>query len=287
MLKDTFHEFSEDDCLTLAAALAYYTVFSLPSLLLIVIYMAGSVFGQAAVAGQIQARLSSEVGPKVAGQLQTMVASAAQNAKGGIIATVLGIGGLMFAATGAFSQLQASLNRAWEIRPDSSQMKSFIIKRIVSFLMIAGIGILLLVFLAASAALSALHGLVPLPLPAGLIYAAGNAVSWIVFTLLFGAIFKVLPDARIAWRDVWVGAAVTAALFVIGKSLIGLYLAHSSTAGTYGAAGALALLLLWTYYSSITFFLGAEFTKIWVRRHGREVQPVPGAARIVRAPRAA
>lgn len=280
-IKQTFSEFSNDDCMTLAAALAYYTVFSLPSILLIVVYIAGAVFGQAAVRGEIQSKVSGAVGPQVASQLQTMIGSAAHSTAG-IIATVLAIAGLVFSATGTFTQLQTSLNRTWDVEPDSSGVRSFVWKRVISFLMIVGIAIVVLIGLGASTGVTALANTIGLPIPTPLAYAAEIVISWIIFTLLFGAIFKVLPDATLAWRDVKVGAAVTAVLFVIGKFLIGFYLAHSSTASAYGAAGSLALLLLWTYYSALILLLGAEFTQVWARGHHRGIEPERGAHRVVR-----
>jgi membrane protein len=279
-LKQTMSEFSDDDCMTLAAALAYYTVFSLPSVLLIVVYVAGSVWGTAAVQGEIQNRIAGVIGPGAAAQVQTMIANAAKSTSGGVIATVLGIAGLVFSATGAFTQLQTSLNRAWEVKPDESGVRSFFIKRFLCFLMIVGIGIVVLAALGASTGFSALTRAAGLPIPGTLVYAGEVVVSFFVFALLFGLIFKIVPDARIAWKDVKVGAAITALLFVIGKFLIGFYLAHSTSASVYGAAGSLALLLLWTYYSSIILLLGAEATRVWARRHGRRIEPEKGAVKV-------
>lgn len=276
IIKKTFRQFSEDECPTMAAALAYYTVFSLPSLLLIVVYITGAVFGQAAVQGEIQQRVSGAVGPQIAGVLSTMIQNASVSG-GGIIATALGAAGLVFSATTTFVQLQTSLNRSWGIKRDDSGVKSFAMKRFTSFLMIAGISILVLVFLALGTAVSALTRMTALPLPGWAFYLFDVLLSWAVFTACFAAIFKVLPDARIEWKDVRVGGAVTAGLFVIGKFLISLYLGHSSTVSAYGAAGSLALVLLWTYYSAMIVLLGAEFTEVWAEAHGREVEPDEGA----------
>jgi membrane protein len=246
---------------------------------LIVVYVAGAVFGQAAVQGQIQQRVSGAVGPQIGNALSSMIQNASVSG-GGLIATALGVVGLVFSATTTFAQLQSSLNRAWGIERDESGVRSFATKRFTSFLMIVGISILVLVFLALSTAVSALTRMAGLPLPAWAFYVFEVLLSWVVFAACFAAIFKVLPDAKIEWKDVRVGGAVTAILFVIGKFLIGMYLAHSTTANAYGAAGSLALLLLWTYYSAMIFLLGAEFTEAWAESHGREVEPEEGAVYI-------
>ena len=277
----TLQDFSSDDCSTMAAALAYYTIFSLPSLLLIVIYIAGLVYGKEAIAGQIQTKLSGTMGPEVAGEVQTMVRNVAQSHTGGIVATALGIVGLIFSATSVFMQLQRSLNRAWKVKAESSGIRGFAVKRITSGLLIVGAGVIALVSLAAGSAVSAFSGMLPF---AGAAYAGEVVLSLIIFVALFAMILKVLPDVEIGWRDVWAGAVFIAVLFVVGKFLIGLYVAHSGTASAYGAAGSLALLLLWTYYSALVFLLGVEFTQAWVRQH-RQIQPKHGAVAI--EPRAA
>jgi membrane protein len=274
----TLHDFSADDCNTMAAALAYYTIFSLPSLLLIVIYIAGLVYGQEAIAGQIQTKLSGAMGPQVAAEIQTMVRNVAQSHTGGIIATILGIVGLVFSATSVFMQLQQSLNRAWKVKAGSSGIRGFAMKRVTSGLLIVGAGVVALVSLAAGSAISAFSGMLPFP---GAAHAGEAVLSLAIFVMLFAMILKVLPDVQIGWRDVWAGAIFIAVLFVVGKFLIGLYIAHSGAASAYGVAGSLALLLLWTYYSALVFLLGVEFTQAWVRQH-REIQPRQGAVRIGR-----
>lgn len=278
-LRDTFtkaiNDFLADDCTTMAAALAYYTVFSLPSLLLIVIYVAGVVYGREAIAGQIQAKLSGQMGPQVAAEIQTMVRNVAQSHTGGIIATALGAAGLAFSGTSVFMQLQASLNRAWKVQAGGS-IRSFAMERITSGLLIVGAGAIALVSLGAGSLISAYSKSLPFP---GASYAGEVVLSFVVFAAVFAMILKVLPDVELGWRDVWIGAVFIAALFVLGKFLIGLYIAHSGTANAYGAAGSLALLLLWTYYSSLIFLLGVEVTQAWVRQY-REVRPKNGAALI-------
>lgn len=292
MLKQTFSEFSEDDCMSMAAALAYYTIFSLPPLLLLIITLAGFFFSPDQVQQTIQEQAGGLIGPEGAQQVQTMVANASDSVQaGGIFALVLSIGGLLFGATGAFAQLQHTLNRAWEIEPDpeESGIMSFLSKRLLSLGMILVIAFLLLVSLVLSAAISALSGQLTEFLPGGVgeyvLFVVNAGVSLLVITLLFAAIFKVIPDARIAWRDVWAGAFVTALLFVIGQFLIGLYLGQSNPGEAFGAAGSLALILVWVYYSAIILFLGAEFTQVYARRKGSGIEPEEGAVRVVQEKR--
>jgi len=206
-----------------------------------------------------------------------------KSASGSGFRLILSIGGLLFGATGAFVSLQTALNRAWEVEPDpkSGGIRNFITKRLFSLGMVLGIAFLLLVSLAVTAALSAVGG----ALFGGLGKMFGEILNFLltfaVITLLFGAMFKVLPDAKIGWRDVWVGAIATALLFVIGKTLIGLYIGQSDPGSTFGAAGSLAVLLVWIYYAAVILLLGAEFTQAWMKMHGRTIEPEAGAVRIV------
>ncbi len=289
MLKKTIAEFAQDDCLQMAAALAYYTVFSLPPLLVLVIMIAGVQFGEDAVQGRVQEEVTRLVGPQAAEQVQTMISNASESLAGGgnFWATLLGVAALVFGATGAFAQLQKALNRAWNVQPDPerSGVKNFLLKRALSFGMILGTGFLLLVSLTLSALLTAIGtGLQEwLPgLPINLSRALDFALSFAVITVLFAAIFRILPDARISWRDVWIGAATTAVLFVVGKMAIGFYLGQSDPGSVFGAAGSLALVLLWIYFSALLLLLGAEFTQVWARRHGEAIVPSRGAVRVVR-----
>jgi membrane protein len=289
MLKQTLSEFSNDDCTSMAAALAYYTVFSLPPLLLLIITLAGLFVDPSHVQQAIQQQAGGLIGSSGAQQIQTMIESASQRVQGGGSAwtLVLAVGGLLFGATGAFAQLQQTLNRAWEIAPDPEEggLMNFLGKRVLSLGMVLAIAFLLLVSLLLSAAISALSGYLTQWLPAGigssLLFVVNASVSLLIITLLFAAIFKVLPDARIAWKDVWVGAFSTALLFVVGKLLIGLYLGQSNPGEAFGAAGSLALILVWVYYSALIVFLGAEFTQIWARTKGAGIKPDAGAVRVV------
>jgi membrane protein len=278
IIRETWNEFSQDDCGTLAAALAYYTVFSLPAALLIIVKVAGTMFGEAAVQGQLQAHLASSMGPQVADEIGTMIAHAAKSTSGGTVVMILGIIGLGWSASNVTNQLQTALNRVWSLRPKDEGIGAIVGKRLLSFLLIVGIGLLVLIGLAASAAATGVSHSLALPPP--LIEAVEAAISFVIFMFLFGTVYKVLPDAFISWADVRLGAILTAVLFVIGKFLIGLYIGHTSAASGYGVAGSLALLLLWTYYSSLIFLLGAEFTQVWGRRQGMRIEPDSHAVRI-------
>jgi membrane protein len=278
-LRQVLRDFSEDDCPSMAAALAYATLFSLPSLLLIIIYIAGLVLGPQAASGQIQAKLSGTIGPQAAAEIQAMVSNVANNRAGGIVATVLGIAGLMLSATGVLLQLQRCLNRAWKVEVVRSGFKHFINKRLRSGLLLVGAGILAMASVAAGSIISALSRMLPFAVT---VHIGEVATSLVAFALVFGGILKVMPDVKLRWSDVWMGGLFIAVLFVVGKFLIGLYLAHGGKASAYGAAGSLALILLWTYYSALIFLLGVEFTQVWVRSQGREVIPKEGAVRLAR-----
>jgi membrane protein len=276
-LQQVFSDFSKDDCPSMAAALAYATLFSLPSLLLIVIYIAGLVLGPQAASGQIQSKLSGAMGPQAAAQIQTMVSSVARNHTGGLVATALGVAGLILSATSVLLQLQRCLNRAWKVKAIGSGLRHFAMQRVRSGLLLVGAGVLAMVSVAAGSAISSLAEVLPF---SGSAEFGEMLTSLAMFAIVFAAILKVVPDVRLRWSDVWVGGLFIAVLFVIGKFLIGIYLAHAGKASAYGAAGSLALILLWTYYSALIFLLGVELTQVWVRRQGREVSPKEGAIRL-------
>lgn len=278
LLKEAGSQWSGDNAFRLSAALSYYTVFSLPPLLLLVIAIAGAVFGQAAARGELVGQLEGVMGPEGAAMVQTMISQASKPGSGAI-AMIVGVFTLILGASGVFAELQRALNEIWKVRlKPGAGMKFKILSRVFSFSMILVIGFLLLVSLAVSAAVSAFGDVLndlwtgP-PILHYLVQAANLLVSFGVVTLLFALLFKVLPDAKIAWRDVWLGAAATALLFTIGKYLIGLYLATSSTTSAYGAAGSLVFLLAWIYYSSLTLFFGAEFTQVYANRYGSHIRP--------------
>jgi membrane protein len=280
--KETFSEWSEDKASRLAAALSYYTLFSVAPLLIIAIAVAGLAFGREAATDQIVGQIRGMVGQEGAEVIQTILQNASKTSTG-IVATIVGVVTLLIGASGAFGQLQDSLNTIWEVKPKAGRgVKGILRDRFLSFSLVLVIGFLLLVSLVLSAVLAGVGKYLSdaLPMPSFVLQAVNFAISFAVTTLLFALIFKVLPDAYIRWRDVWVGAAVTALLFSIGRFLIGLYLGRSSVGSAYGAAGSLVVLLLWVYYSSQVLFLGAEFTQVYANRFGSKMRPKPNAERV-------
>jgi membrane protein len=283
LIKESFKEWKEDGALDLGAALAYYTIFSLAPMLLIATGVAGLVWGREAVQGQLVGQMQGLVGSQGAEAIQTMIANAGKH-DSGVLATILGFVTILFGATGVFVQLQNALNRVWDVEPKpGGGVWGFVRNRLLSFGMILGIGFLLLVSLVISAAMGAVDQWADSLGGAGHVLARITAfvVSFAVITFLFAMIYKFLPDVKIQWRDVWIGAAVTALLFTVGKFLIGLYLAKSTVASTYGAAGSLVILLLWTYYSAQIVFLGAEFTQVYASRYGSRIEPADNAVPVV------
>ncbi len=279
----TYEEFDKDDCLTMAASLSYYTVFSLPPLLLMIVRGAGALFGSDHVEREVVGQAINLVGIDAAAQIQVMLQAAAENAGGEGIAVIASVIGLLFAATGAFVQLQAALNRVWGFEPDphASGISSFFGKRLLSMGMVVTIGFLLLVSLALSALIAA-AGRVLEDSFAGAISDEALKVldlfaNMFLFWLLFAVILRWMPDGRIAWKDVWFGALATTLLFTAAKYGVAFYLGTSNVAGNFGAAGALAIIMLWVYFASMILLLGAEFTQVWARRHGRQIRPEPGA----------
>ncbi len=288
LLKETFSEWREDKATNLAAALSYYTIFSLPPLLIIVISIAGAVFGQDQVRQQIVEQIGGLVGSQ-GGEAVAQMIQGAQRGMSGVVATLIGIATLVFGATGVFAQLQEALNTMWEVAPEPGQGIWGVVKdRFLSFTMVLGIAFLLLVSLVVSTALVAFENYIAGMIPGStfLIQLLNYLLSIGVITALFAAIFKVLPDARVAWRDVWIGAFVTALLFVLGKFLLEFYLGTRDTMSVYGAAGSLVLILLWVYYSAQILFLGAEFTQVYARTLGSRIAPDEDAIAVTEAARA-
>jgi len=279
--KQLVSEFLEDDCLSMAAALAYYTVFSVAPLVVIVLVVASLVLPPEQANEAVYAQLRQLLGPDGTTQVSAMVhevqANHAHNLSGRVVGTAVAV----FGATGVMVQLQSALNRAWQVVPDpkAGGVWNFVFKRLLSFAMILGIAFLMLVSLLLTAVLTAVAERAQALLPIGIasLQVVNFAVSLVVITVLFAAIYKVMPDARIRWRDVAVGAVMSALLFTIGKMLIGLYLGNSNIGTAYGAASSLAVLLVWVYYSSVIVLLGAEFTQVWTHRYGRGLEPQRGA----------
>jgi membrane protein len=279
LLKRTYSKWNEDHAPGLGAALAYYTVFSLAPLLMIVIAIAGFVFGQEAAQGQIMGQIQGLVGEESAKAIQSMIEEARKPAAG-ILATLIATGMLLFGATGVFAQLQESLNIIWKVKAKPGEgMWKTLKDRFISLLAVLGTGFLLLISLVISAGLSALGATLEhvLPGPEFLLQIINFFVSFAVVTLLFAMIYKLLPDTPIRWDDVWIGASMTSLLFTIGKFFIGLYLGKSEVGLAYGTAGSLVVILLWVYYASQIFLFGAEFTAVYAESRGTQLEPAPRA----------
>ena len=285
VLRTTVRELTDDDVPSLAAAIAYYTVFSLPPLLVLIVALAGAIMGPEAVAEMITSQVDSVAGSEGAGAVEAMIENAGSTGSG-LGAKVVGIVALLFGATGAFGQLQKALNRAWEVEPqETGGWRSMIVKRLLSFGMVVTIAFLLLVSLAISGVLAAVGDAASSLAGQGtglvLVQVLNVVVGLLVTAGLFAVLFKVLPDVDLSWRNVAVGASVTAVLFTIGKSAIGIYLGTANPGSAFGAAGSLALLLVWIYYSALIVLVGAEFTQAWsCQMHdqaGRQTPTVGGA----------
>jgi membrane protein len=269
LFKETAREFSEDKVPRLGAALAYYTIFSIGPLLLIAVAMAGLFLGQEAARGQISGELGKFFGPEMAKSLEEMIEAAAKP-KTGRLATIVGILTLMLGASGVFGQLKDALNTIWNVeKKPVSGIVNFIKTRFLSMAMVLGIGFLLLVSLVFDAAVSALGPwLERLIGGEALIQFLSVVLSFAISVVLFAAIFRILPDLKIAWHDVWLGAVFTSLLFALGKWGLGVYLGKAAVGSTYGAAGSLVILLVWVYWSAQILFFGAEFTQVYARTLG-------------------
>lgn len=270
-------EWRQDKASRLASSLSYYAIFSVAPLIIVVIAIAGSLFGEAAARGQIISQIQGAVGPEGAAFIQTLLQNASYGGPGtGITASIVGVVILLFGATGLFVELQDALNTIWNVttKPNLG-VKDFIRKRILSFLMILSIGFLLLVSLIISAVLSALsHFASAVPFELGALWHVVNlSIFFGAVVVLFATIYRLLPDVKIAWSDVWFGSIITSILFMIGRSLLGLYLSNTAFNSTYGAAGSLIIFLVWFYYSAQILFFGAELTQVYARLHGSRIVP--------------
>lgn len=282
MLKDSGEGFLADDCLTRAASIAYFTLFSLGPLLFIATGIAGMVFGRDQVDDALAAQMTGMLGDQAAREVRKVADGAMGDARGGW-AVAIGLGTLLLTAGGAFGALQTALNAIWKTEvPEASSIvetvSRFVKAKAAALGLVGTTGFILIASLAVSAIIAALGSWFESVLPGGALIAMvlNLGVSVGVLTMLFAAIYKVLPDRKLAWRDVMVGAGVTAILFTGGKALIGLYIGHSNVAAGFGAAGTIIVVLVWLYYSAVIFLLGAEFTRAWANRNGsRQAAPVP------------
>ncbi len=290
LIKQTASTWSEINAPRLGAALAYYTILSVAPLLVVCIGIAGLLFGPKAAQDQIAYQIQNVVGPQGGAALQSLLKHA-DNPPAGIAATVAGFIMLLFGASGVFGELRDSLNMVWGAKSTSGAGLIGMIKyRFFSFAMVLGIGFLLLVSLVLQAAIAAAGKLFRehLPMPEPVLHIGSLVVTFVAVTILFALLYKVVPDVHIEWRDVLIGAGVTALLFSAGKFLIGLYLGKASVGSAYGAAGSLVVFIVWVYYSAQIFFMGAEFTHVFAERHGSRAhqragdEPAPSKAEVNR-----
>jgi membrane protein len=272
LLKLSFSRWNQHKAPKLGAALAYYTVLSLAPLMVLTVAIAGFFLGAAAVRGDLEYQLRALMGPESASAIQTVVKTTYRPGEG-IGSTVLGIVALLFGASGAFTELRDSLNLIWDApQRAGAGILNEVRSRFFSFAMVLAIGFLLLVSLSISAALAAVGKFFGelLPMPAFILEIFNFSFSFVSITFLFALIFKYVPDVRLEWRDVWIGAAMTSLLFSLGKSLIGFYLGKAAVGSAYGAASSLVVVLVWVYYSAQIFWYGAEFTQVYATSHGSQ-----------------
>ncbi len=271
LIIDTYKAWNADDPFRLSAVVAYYAVLSLPGLLVIIINLVGSVWGVEIVQGQLTAEISQALGSDAAESIKTMMLET-QNEEKSTLATILGLGTLIFGATGVFYHLQLSLNQIWKIVPNNNaSITKMLLDRTRSFAFIIAIGFLLLISFLVTTAISTLNLYIRSIFPDIIVYIAfvlDVLVSIGIITVLFALMFRYLPDLKIKWKTVWLGAFITAILFVFGKFLLGLYFGETNPGSTYGAAGTIVLVLLWVSYSCLILFFGAEFTYVYAKRYG-------------------
>jgi membrane protein len=280
-----YSEWTDDKCFQLAAALSYYTLFSLAPMMVIAISLAGYFFGRDAVSGELYEQIRDLIGADGAKAIQTMVESAYVEQKG-LIPTIIGIATLIFSATVTFATLQEALNIIWKVKVNTdSGIMRLVINRVLSFTLVLGIGFLLMVSLIIQSLISLLSKYIQRLLGEGsdiLFQILELIVSSSIIILLFAIIFKFLPDAKIKWRNVWRASILTTILFSVGKYLIGLYIGQSNFASTYGAAASIVIIIVWINYSSWIFFVGAEYAYVYMKRRGEEIEPSAHAFKIKR-----
>jgi membrane protein len=283
ILKAAFKGFSDDLALKYSASLAYYTIFSLAPLLLLIISLAGIVLGKEAIQGKVFSEINGIVGNDAAKQIQDMIKHLGMEGKS-TISVIIGVITLILGATTVFGEIQQSINIIWQVKPKPKKGWLKIVKdRLLSGSMIVTLGFLLLVSLALNGGLEALSDYLKNFLPeftVTLFNIISVLITFVVITVLFGLIFKVLPDAKISWKDVRSGAIFTAILFMIGRLVIGIYIEKSGASSTYGAAGSLIIILLWIYYTAAILYFGAEFTRAYVDFKGKRIEPADYAVHI-------
>jgi membrane protein len=285
LLKNTTTAFSNDNAFKLSASLSYYTIFALGPLLIIVISLSAIFYGKEVVEGRLQEQLSHLLGSDAALQIQNILRNA-QQTHATTLGAIIGFVVLFIGATGVFTEIQGSINFIWSVRakPKKSWLK-YLLNRLISFSLIIGLGFVLLVSLIINALLTLLSETLTRKFPhfpVGLFNLANSVIILTVITCLFTVIYKVLPDAIIAWKDAWIGSIFTAALFLLGKFLIGYYLGKSNLGVTYGTAASVVIILAWVYYSSLILYFGAEFTKVYALHSGEGIRPKETAVFIIK-----
>ncbi|WP_034256934.1 YihY/virulence factor BrkB family protein [Adhaeribacter aquaticus] len=283
LIKLTFKEFAEDKPLDFAAIIGFYTIFSLPGVLIILIRIAGAAFGREAVRGELVHQISGIIGRDGAEQIQSIIENASLS-PASTWGTILGIGTMAFTATTVFVALQDALNAMWNVKAKAEKgWLKLIVSRLLSLALVVSLGFLLLVSLSIEVMLGLLNDFIRQKFSGIAVYliTIGNQIFTVgLSTVIFAAIYKVLPDVNIRWPNVWVGALVTAILFVVGRFCLNFYLQYEPLGDTYGAAGSVVLLLVWVYYSSIIFLLGAEFTQVYSREKDRKIEPADHAIKV-------
>lgn len=276
LLKTTYHEFDKDNAIKLSASLSYFTIFSLPPLLIIIMYISSFFYGKEAVAGRFFVQINQMVGNEAALQIQETIKNI-ELSNNNVFAAVFGGIMLIIGASGVFAEIQSSINFIWGLnaKPSKGIMK-FVKNRMLSFSMIAVASFLLLVSLMVNTVMDVINARLVVYFPditVYLFYVLNLVILFITTTILFSIIFKTLPDGRIDWRDTLIGSSFTSLFFMIGKFAIGFYLGNSSIATVYGAAGSIIIILVWVYYSAIILYFGAEFTKVYAKNHGNKIIP--------------
>ena len=279
LLKDTYLNWDKNDPWAKSAIIAYYALFSLPSLLIITVHFAGVFFGREAVEGRVTAEISDFIGKGSAELVQTMIINSTLS-ESSLLFIIFGVGVLIFGATGVFFQLQKALNDIWSVRAKKNTLLATLKRRAVAFGMVLAVGLLLLISLVISSAINAFSDFIGsnyADLSSGIVKLLSFVFSQIIITALFATIFTVLPDVKVKWTTNIIGAFMTTLLFLIGKHLIGFYFATSEPASVYGAAGSVVLVLLWVYYTCLILFFGAEFTVNWALHRKIKIQPSDNA----------
>lgn len=286
IIKETFSDWSSDDAFTQSAAIAFYSILSLPGLMFLIVYFAGLFLGEQAVQGRITDQISQAVGPDAANFVQSLIQNSAQTG-GSTLGLIVGFASIALSATVVFIQLQKALNKIWKVTPKDSKeagVITLVSHRLVSFGLILLIGLLLLASVILASALTLLSGWISSVLPSQvavyLFYALSFVVIFLLISTFFAMIYKFLPDAQIKWKSAWIGAVVTTVLFIAGALGLQIYFSLANPASAYGVAGSVILILLWAYYSSLIFLIGAEFTKVYSRTYARGIIPSRFATRV-------